>query len=283
MKLNLNNTLFEEFEDPTLQGGAGGGYEAPDYEEQGDPNADEEFENLEEGSEEEQEEKAPKNWDPMALSQAIVAGLTPVLTPRQAPAPQKELTDEEFKAKTGYFVVSDDMVQALFGDEDPGTIAKKKAFLQSMVDGAATHALKVSGLATRGLVDQVRGEYEPIKKAHAEQAFESFVSTVEKSHAGLKGMRPAIKMAIQHLQQSGFQSDGNPVNDRKAITTVVEQLARQYNPTFSLAKAPNSSTGSRSSMPRMGSGVNRTGGPSGGPTRKAPVPAWQGLYAPTKK
>lgn len=259
--------LLDEEGDEFGGGGSGGGHQSVYDDDTGSEDAvfDESDDNGEEvndglsGEEDEpQQQPQPQGFDYDKFARTLSQSLAPVIRGQNQPE-RKEMTDEEFRQATKYYAVQKERAAALFNPDTP--IEEKMAALQEMLDGAATHAVSVSGLMLKRHGSEIDGRLAPLLNQSQTQVMDNFVKEVTKFSPSLKNMGSLVKVAMQQMAQSGYVSQG-PKKDVEAVALAVKELAKQANPNFKLLR-PVKKGGGRDGMPKQASSFNGAGGGHG--------------------
>lgn len=208
---------------------------------------------------------------------------------QQEPA---KITDKQFREMTQYYTVTPEAVVTICGkpprlegddvtkeqqsQADNAWILARQQLLQGMTDGAAKHAVVLAGLQTTHMTGQLQGAVSPLLEAQKAQQRDTNLTRLVDSKPALKAMpngagKNAINVAIQALASEGYVPQGGSAKERDthaetAIYKKVEELAKVWNPNFSLDQ-PVAGGGQQRGGGRaagMGSSVNGAGGSGSG-------------------
>lgn len=227
----------------------------------------------------------PVDYEKMAAT--IAGALSKNVQPTQAQQrPQLSEADQlaQFRQATKYFQVTPDHVNKLFGDNV--TPEQRVAALQELLDASATHAITtgryMTDFKTQDLEKQFKGQLEPFLQRQYEEKRDSWISDKCKQYKGLETAQPLFKLALQQLQNAGYQPK-DEVTDTKAVLDIVEQFVKAANPRFTLQKSSGQQSGGRAVSRNMAGTVNGSGGGGSADQGRGQMKPWQKVYQPVRK
>lgn len=268
----LNGFLMEEFDDGMNGNGGGGEHVDPSIATEGELTPA-----TEGGGNNQQAQNIQLD---ASFADRLGASIAKSLPQRQEP--QKEISEAELEKLTHRYRVPEATVTALFGEAPEGVdkakwIAQKLSGLQEIVDGAGKHAITVANLKFGMDLEKLSARYEPVLRDVNERALNGFYDQLSIADEELKGLekpqaRELLSTAVGMLQQSGYRTTGNAIEDGKAIVQKAKQIiasvrgnqgGNSNGNSNGHQQSQNANGGGRGGLPRSLNGAGGSGAGSG--------------------